>query len=447
MNLEKIHKVYFLGIGGIGMSALARFFLQKKCSVYGYDKTKTVLTEQLQNEGAIIHYNEDVNFVQKNSFDLIIYTPAIPKTHKEYTYFSNNNFKIYKRSEVLGIISKNYFTIAIAGTHGKTTTSTMVAHILNQSNKKCVAFLGGISLNFNSNLLVNPNAEYLVVEADEYDRSFLTLSPDIALITSIDADHLDVYGDSNAMEVSYNEFVGKIRKTGTLISKPAIINKLNKTNKTVTYAINNNADYKGEDIKVENGNYIVNINNEQVITLGLAGIHNVENAVGAFAIANQIGLDNNEISKSLSNFKGVERRFEYVIKTDNCVFIDDYAHHPEEIKSTVLSAKQLYPNKKITGIFQPHLYSRTRDFAQEFAQSLSLLDELILLDIYPARELPIEGVNAELILKKVSCKKTLSTKAKLLDVIKANNFEVLITMGAGDISTLVKPIKKVLKNE
>ncbi|MBL4593558.1 MAG: UDP-N-acetylmuramate--L-alanine ligase, partial [Flavobacteriales bacterium] len=408
MNIKNLHTVYFLGVGGIGMSAIARYFNSLDCKVLGYDKTKTVLTEQLESEGISIHYNEDIKQIpeavkQQEEGTLVIYTPAIPKGNVEFQYLKEQGVKLYKRSEVLGLISENYFTIAIAGTHGKTTTSSIIAHILNECGINCIAFLGGISLNFNSNLLLNENPTTLVVEADEYDRSFLTLSPDIALITSIDADHLDVYGDKDEMKNAYSEFVGKIKREGELISKQGCLDVLDIRSdiKTTSYSISGEASISASNVVIKEGSYYVDIDNKRYITkdikIGLPGIHNVENAVGAFAIADKLGLDQYQIKEALGTYKGVQRRFETHIKTNDIVYIDDYAHHPAELEMCINSVKGLYPGKKITGIFQPHLYSRTRDFIDEFATSLSLLDELLLLDIYPARELPIEGVTSELV--------------------------------------------------
>ncbi len=458
MNIKNLHTVYFLGVGGIGMSALARYFLAMGSKVYGYDKTKTALTTQLEKEGIEIHYEENVEFLKElfpssEGLDqsLICYTPAIPKDNKELLHFKNNNFELLKRSQVLGVISQNYFTIAIAGTHGKTTTSSIVAHVLNECGVKCIAFLGGISLNFNSNLLLNNEAKVMVVEADEYDRSFLTLSPNIALITSLDADHLDIYGDTNEMSNAYCEFVKKIKTGGNLITKQQYIDTVNvRTDINVSsYSITEQADTAAKNITIKDGDFYADIENNAVVTegvkIGLPGIHNVENAIGAFAIANQLGLDKTKIKAALASYKGVYRRFEYHIKTKELVYIDDYAHHPSELKMCINSVRELYPNKKITGIFQPHLYSRTRDFVDEFAESLSLLDELILMDIYPARELPISGVSSQIIADKVTIEqKQVVTKENLLGVIAQKEIEVLLTLGAGDIDVFIEPIKKML---
>lgn len=452
MSIKKPNTVYFLGIGGIGMSAIARYYLAMGCKVLGYDKTQTVLTEQLEDEGAQIHYAENVEVLSSlDKDDLVIYTPAIPKENKELIYFQEHDFKLYKRAEVLGLISENYFTVAVAGTHGKTTTSSIVAHVLNDGGIDCVAFLGGISLNFNSNLLLNDNAKVVVLEADEFDRSFLTLSPDIALITSLDADHLDVYGEADEMLKSYQDFVRKIKPGGKLITKPEFFDRL-KVNDQITYesySLDGNANCRAIDVSIKNGSYVVDVECQSQTTkdieLGLPGIHNVENAVGAFAIADELQLSGEKIKSALSSYKGVKRRFEYQVKTNDLVYIDDYAHHPTELEFSIKSAKELYPNKKITGIFQPHLYTRTRDFVEEFAKSLSLLDELILLDIYPARELPIEGITSQVIFDKVICEnKKLLMKGELMTYLENKQVEVLMTLGAGDIDVFVQPIKEML---
>jgi len=461
MDITKLNTVYFLGVGGIGMSALARYFLAQGCQVYGYDKTKTELTEQLEHEGVQIHYQEDVSFLkqiichpERSRRDVLIcYTPAIPKDNKEFQYLQLNNFKLFKRSQVLGLISQNYFTIAIAGTHGKTTTSSIVAHIINESLGNCITFLGGISLNFNSNLLLSENAKYLVVEADEYDRSFLTLDPNIALITSLDADHLDIYGDGNEMQNAYKAFVGKIKSGGHLITKKQykIVFENRSDINISSYAVNEQADTYAKSLSVKNGAYFMDVESENVMTdieLGLPGIHNVENAIGAYAIAEKLGIEPLKIKSALYSYKGVKRRFEYHIKTPKLVYIDDYAHHPSELEVCIKSVRELYPTKKITGIFQPHLYSRTRDFVDGFAESLSLLDELLLMDIYPARELPIEGVNSQIILDKATViEKQLVAKENLLTTVKIAKPEVLLTLGAGDIDVFIKPIKRLLLDE
>ncbi len=440
------------------MSALARYFLAQGCKVSGYDKTKTKLTEQLCAEGVAIHYEEDENKIPIEIFHqinqaIVVYTPAIPKNHKEWLFLQEKNIKCYKRSEILGFISQKYFTIAVAGTHGKTTTSSMIAHVLNQSGVKCNAFLGGISLNFNSNLLLHPEAEMVVVEADEFDRSFLTLTPNIAVVTSLDADHLDVYSNKQQMDNAYKEFVQRINPNGVLITKQAYRTALDAERlKVLTYSIEQKADFSMVSKKAVDGNFSVALQtpSEKVneLLIGLPGIHNIENGIAAYAVANELGIDTDLIIKALASYRGVKRRFEFHVKTADLVYIDDYAHHPTELSFTINSIKELFPNKKITGIFQPHLYSRTRDFADEFAQSLSLLDELILLEIYPARELPIKGVSAEMLLEKVTItNKQLVPINEVLNYVENHQPQVLVTLGAGDIDTLVEPISTLLMSK
>lgn len=458
MNINTLHTIYFLGVGGIGMSALARYFLAQGCKVSGYDKTKTKLTEQLCAEGVAIHYEEDENKIPVEIFHqinqaIVVYTPAIPKNHKEWLFLQEKNIKCYKRSEILGFISQKYFTIAVAGTHGKTTTSSMIAHVLNQSGVKCNAFLGGISLNFNSNLLLHPEAEMVVVEADEFDRSFLTLTPNIAVVTSLDADHLDVYSNKQQMDNAYKEFVQRINPNGVLITKQAYRTALDAERlKVLTYSIEQKADFSMVSKKAVDGNFSVALQtpSEKVneLLIGLPGIHNIENGIAAYAVAKELGIDTDLIIKALASYRGVKRRFEFHVKTTDLVYIDDYAHHPTELSFTINSIKELFPNKKITGIFQPHLYSRTRDFADEFAQSLSLLDELILLEIYPARELPIKGVSAEMLLEKVTItNKQLVPINEVLNYVENHQPQVLVTLGAGDIDTLVEPISTLLMSK
>jgi UDP-N-acetylmuramate--alanine ligase len=463
MELNKISHIYFLGIGGIGMSALARYFLAMGKQVAGYDKTPTKLTSELIAEGMTIHFEEDVNAIpasfkstEKKSV-LIVYTPAVPKDHSEYVFFNTTGFSIKKRSEVLGIIAATSFTIGVAGTHGKTTTSSLVAHILKTAQLDPSAFLGGITQNYNTNLLLSEKLSkpatasdkpLLVVEADEYDRSFLTLFPEIAVITSVDADHLDIYGDEKHVLESYSLFAKQVKNT--LIVKNTIASKIHVEVEKLTYSIiDASATYFAQNVRISNGAYHYDIvtpttvfNN---ITLGLPGLHNVENSIAAVAVAVEIGIAEEYIRKALASFNGVRRRFDYHIKTEKLVFIDDYAHHPAELKAAISSAKELYPHKKITGIFQPHLFSRTRDFADDFAESLDLLDECILLEIYPARELPIAGVDSNLLLQKMkTTKKSICSKKDLIKEIAGREIEILITMGAGDIDTLVAPLKEEL---
>ncbi len=456
MSFEQIHNVYFVGIGGIGMSALARYFKTEGKFVAGYDKTPTVLTDEMIDEGIEIHFEDDVqnipsalrhkDLVLHNT--LIVYTPAIPKDSAELNYFVSNNFTVKKRSEVLGMITKNNFTIAVAGTHGKTTTSSMIAHLLKTSGIDCTAFLGGISKNYNSNLLLskeNAGKNIFVVEADEYDRSFLTLHPDIAVITSMDADHLDIYGDKKFLEESYRLFAQQVKPEGKLIYKKGLPLKDLELNRA-EYSLANPCDYSASAIEIKNHQYHFNWNNSTMsipdLSSEMPGMHNVENAVAAIAAVRQLGISAEKISAAFHSYTGVRRRFDYQVKTDNMVFIDDYAHHPEELRACISSVRELYPGKKITGIFQPHLYSRTRDFADGFATSLSMLDALILLNIYPARELPMEGITSEIILEKVSIKdKVICPDEDVLNLLSKRKIEVLLTLGAGDIDQLVSPIK------
>ena len=464
LNLKTIHNIYFLGIGGIGMSALARYFNGASKKISGYDKTSTKLTDELIAEGIQVHFDENVelikakikseNWTKENT--LIVYTPAVPKNHSEYVFFNDKvGFNIKKRAEVLGLITENSHTIAVAGTHGKTTTSSLIAHILKSSGIDCSAFLGGITQNYNTNLLLpqqlstNNHQLTTVVEADEYDRSFLTLHPDIAVITSMDADHLDIYGDKKYMDESYHLFSNQLKKGGKLITKKELVNTLKSSNQPISYSAKVKADYYAKDISIKNGEYnytiVTPLETIEKLTLGIPGFHNVENSVAAVAVAKQLNISKDNIRKALKTFRGVKRRFDYQIKTKDFVFIDDYAHHPEELKACIGSVKEMYSDKKITGIFQPHLYTRTRDFADGFAKSLDLLDETILLEIYPARELPIEGVNSTMLLNKMRSKnKSLCSKAELVKEVCKKKIEVLLTLGAGDIDTLVEPLRKEL---
>lgn len=455
--MEKYTHVYFVGIGGIGMSAIARYFNTMGMHIAGYDKTSTPLTDELSKEGMQIHFDDDVNLIpadfkniSRKENTLVVYTPAIPKNHAEYNHFLNNDYKIVKRSQVLGLITAANKTVAVAGTHGKTTTSSMVAHVLKSSGLNVAAFLGGIAKNYDSNfILPQAKSEIInVVEADEFDRSFLTLFPQYAIITSMDADHLDIYGDSNSLTESYNLFANQVKDDGLIIYKKGL--PLEKTKaKAQTYSITEKADYYTTSITIQNNEYcfdMVAVNQTiSGFTLGLPGRHNVENAVAATAVALQLGVNADDIKHALKTYSGVKRRFDTHIKNKEVVFIDDYAHHPEELRAAISSVKELYQGKKITGIFQPHLFSRTRDFVDGFAQSLSLLDEVILLDIYPARELPMEGITSNIILDKIITKnKKLVSKDELLTYISNNNFEVVVTLGAGDIDSLVNPIKQIL---
>ncbi len=457
MNIKNIHNVYFIGIGGIGMSAIARYFKSLNLNVAGYDKTPSALTDELINEGINIHFDDNIKNIQElytTDIDrtLIIYTPAIPKNHSELNYFKNNNFEIYKRSKVLGLIANDKQGIAVAGTHGKTTVSTLIAHILKQSKLDCSAFLGGISNNYNSNLLLSNKSNLVVVEADEFDKSFLQLYPYFAVVTSVDADHLDIYGDKKHLEEAFAQFINQIKVNGKLLIKKNvdIIYELKKDVEKFTYSLNSKADFFAKEIILINGTYFADIVTPDKIfkkvEIGLPGLFNVENSIAAFAVAYLLGVDENDIRAALITSKGVRRRFNYILKTDNLIYIDDYAHHPNELKACISSARELFPDKKLTGIFQPHLYSRTRDFATQFAKSLELLDSLILLDIYPARELPIEGVSSKIIFDKVNIEnKFICKKSELLNILKKQDLQVLLTLGAGDIDRLVKPIKEYLE--
>jgi UDP-N-acetylmuramate--alanine ligase len=463
MTLNEAKTVYFLGIGGIGMSAIARYFNHLGLNVLGYDKTETSLTIELQKEGIDIHYRDlgkevGVLTPDKNT-TLVVVTPAVPKDHQELNWFIQNGYTIQKRSQVLGIITNAYKSIAVSGTHGKTTTSTLIAHLLKQSSLNCSAFLGGISANYESNLLLNNsnesiNLQWMVTEADEFDRSFLTLYPSIGIITSTDADHLDIYGKHEALLHSFSEFASQVKDI--LIVKQELTTQkellANTKSKVITYSAQTDADYCAPEIFIRDGVYSFTLKTPQAIyknlRLGIPGNHNVENAIAASAACLEAGISIKELENGLASFKGVKRRFEYIIKSSACIFIDDYAHHPEEIKATLSSVKKMYPERKLTAVFQPHLYTRTRDFANGFSESLSIADEVILLDIYPARELPIDGVSSSMLLEKISCqKKSLQTKEGLTDFIKNNKPELLLTLGAGDIDQLILPLKNVLTQE
>ena len=459
MQILNYKLYYFLGIGGIGMSALARYFNHYGKTVYGYDKTESSLTKQLEDEGMHIHYDDDVALLKKiiTGFEkediLFIYTPAIPKNHEELIFLQQKAFKLQKRAWVLGEITKQFKTIAVAGTHGKTTTTTLITHILKTAGINCFAFLGGISQNYNTNLILgeaNDSEAFVVVEADEYDRSFLTLHPFISVITSVDADHLDIYGSQHEMHQSYLQFASQTQKNGVLIVKKTVDNDLNIKDKRLIYSLNLDTDFSANAIHISDGQFCYDINSviESVsqVAIGLPGLHNVENSIAAVAVAQQLGVKGDVINKALRSFKGVKRRFDYRVKSKSIVYIDDYAHHPEELTAVITAAKQLYPDKIITGIFQPHLFTRTRDFINEFAQSLDLLDVCVLLEIYPAREQPIVGINAQCLLDKMTCKnRTLVKKENVIDFLKTQNCEVVMTLGAGDIDTLVEPIETYLK--
>ena len=450
MEIENINRIHFIGIGGIGMSNLSRYFLSKGVTVSGYDRVKTDLTDRLANEGAAIHFIDELDSIQQiDKIDLVVYTPAIPMDHNQLSYFIKSEVTVIKRAELLGLITKNSYSIAIAGTHGKTTTSCIVAHMLEYSGMGCNAFLGGISTNYNSNFIINKNVDRTVVEADEYDRSFLNLSPDISIITSMDADHLDIYGDRGEMDQCFQDFVDLLPDNGKLIVNYGLpINFKNR----ITYGENECSDLVISNINIKEGNYHFDIQYREVVLkdiyLGLPGRHNVYNAASAILLSLELGMEVEMIRSSLASFKGVKRRFEYQLKSNDLVYIDDYAHHPKELDVCIESARELYPNKMLTGIFQPHLYSRTRDFLSEFAVSLSALDEVILLDIYPARELPISGISSSVLLDKINCRnKKLMKMQEVIPEIENRYIEVLLSMGAGNIDELVQPIKMALENK
>ncbi|MFV8354841.1 UDP-N-acetylmuramate--L-alanine ligase [Flavobacterium sp. XS1P32] len=445
MNLNQIHNVYFIGIGGIGMSNLARYFKNLGKNVSGYDKTPSVLTNELIESGISIHFEDDINAIPKDFYlenTLVIITPAVPKTHSEWNYFLERDFQVKKRAEVLGIITKDTFCFAVAGTHGKTTTSGILGHILQESGADVTAFIGGIVENYNSNL-IGSGKTMTVVEADEFDRSFLHLHPNIACITSMDADHLDIYGTSEAIEESFVEFASKIEdKSNLFITKELPL-------EGVTCSVNEDAVFKAFNVRIGNGSYVFDVQTPteiiQDLHFGLPGRHNLMNALMAIAMAKLFGTPTDAIAKAIASFKGIKRRFSYQIKTDVKVYIDDYAHHPTEINAVHQAVRELYPNQKVLAIFQPHLFSRTRDFADDFAKSLSAFDEIILLDIYPARELPMEGINSQWLMDKmINTNKKLVAKNDLIARILESDATIIVTIGAGDIGELVPSIKKAI---
>ena len=458
MDINKISSIYFAGIGGIGMSALARCFNMRGVKVSGYDKTETGLTKKLVQEGIQIHYEDDVNLLDKN-VDVVVYTPAIPSSHKELNYFKENNYTLLKRSDVLGLLTNDTFNICVAGTHGKTTTSAMIAHILKHSGFGCNAYLGGIAANYDTNYLASSH-KVSVVEADEYDRSFLKLQPDVAIITAMDADHLDIYGTAENMEDAFIEFSTKIKSNGCLIIKHGLKRGDDfKINDTCTYSLNDkDANIHVENLQINNGAYEFDVVNNywtiKDVVLNMGGLHNIENVIAAIGVAKYLKIDDEKIKLAVASFSGVKRRFEYIIKSPELVMIDDYAHHPEELRALITGSKELFPQKKCIVIFQPHLFSRTKDLADGFAEVLSLADEIILMPIYPARELPIEGVTSELILNKMkSSNVKILNKDELLEylniikVLPSEGFKeaLIITAGAGDIDALVQPIKRIIE--
>jgi UDP-N-acetylmuramate--alanine ligase len=445
MNLNQIHNVFFIGIGGIGMSALARYFKIIGKNVSGYDKTPSMLTDELIASGIDIHFEDRIDLISKDYYvenTLVIITPAVPVTHSQWNYFLERDYEVKKRAEVLGIITKDTFCFAVAGTHGKTTTSSILGHILFESGVDVTAFVGGIVENYNSNL-IGTGKTVTVVEADEFDRSFLHLHPNIACVTSMDADHLDIYGTSEEIEASFVEFANKVEDKSQLF----ITNEL--PIEGVTCAVNEEAAYKAFNVRVGNGNYVFDVQTPtetiRDIAFGLPGRHNLMNALMALAMAKTFGTSSEAIAKALASFKGIRRRFSYQIKTPNLVYIDDYAHHPTEINAVHQAVRELYPNQKVMAIFQPHLFSRTKDFADDFAKSLSNFDEAVLLDIYPARELPMEGITSQWLMNKMTSEdKKLVSKEDLIPTILATDARIIVTIGAGDLGEMVPSIKNAL---
>ena len=455
MDVNTLKSVYFIGAGGIGMSALVRYFLSKGKKVGGYDRTPSELTMKLIEEGADIHYEEAPEKIPAEFKDpestLVVYTAAMPEDHILLQYFRKHGFTIYKRAQVLGMLTRSSKGLCAAGTHGKTTTSTMTAHLLHQSQVGCDAFLGGISKNYGTNLLLSDSSAYVVIEADEFDRSFHWLSPYATIITSTDADHLDIYGTEEAYLESFNHYTSLIQPGGTLVVREGIRlqPRLQEGVRLYTYS-SESGDFHAENIRIGGGeivfDYVSPLGNISDVQLGVPVAINIENGIAAMALAQLSGVSNEEIKTGMASFRGVDRRFDFKIKTDKVVYLSDYAHHPEEIKQSILSMRALYGDKKLTGIFQPHLYTRTRDFYQEFAESLSLLDEVILTDIYPARELPIEGVSSQLIYDNLrpDIDKILCTKEEVIDILKKKEIEVLMTLGAGDIENYAPQICEIL---
>lgn len=457
MEINDIEAVYFIGIGGIGMSAIARFFLNKGIVVGGYDRTPSDLTRKLEEEGASIHYEENVDLIPAACKDketaLIIYTPAIPSSHKELVFFKENQFDLQKRAQVLGTLTRTHKGLCVAGTHGKTTTTSMAAHILHNSHVDCNAFLGGITKNYGTNYILSAKSDYVVIEADEFDRSFHWLTPFASVITATDPDHLDIYGTKEAYLESFSKYSSLIKPGGYLVMhKDLEMEACVQDGVTVYSYSRHEGDFHAENIRIGNGEIFFDLvspfENIKDIQLGVPVSINIENSIGAMALAQIAGATAEEIRTAMASFRGVDRRFDFKIKNDHIVFLTDYAHHPEEIKQSIRSIKELYEGKKITAIFQPHLYSRTHDFYKEFAEGLSLADDVILLDIYPARELPIPGVTSKLIYDNLAPEvtKRMCTKDELLDLIQNSNFDVLIALGAGDIENYAPQIAEILKD-
>jgi UDP-N-acetylmuramate--alanine ligase len=452
MNIHGLKRVYFIGIGGIGMSALARYFNEQGVAVSGYDRTETELTKKLSTEGIGIHYSDDIALADKNA-ELVVYTPAIPKDHTELNWYRNNNYPVYKRSDVLQWITESLYSITVAGTHGKTTISTMIAYLLREAGEGCNAFLGGVSVNYDSNYW-SSNTRTAVIEADEYDRSFLKLRPDIAVLTAMDADHLDIYGTVEELEQAFIQYTSNIKPNGTLVLKHGLHRSKDlKAARMLSYSLQNDAaEVYGSNITQKEGGYVFDIVSKdwklENVHLPIGGMHNVENTIAAVSVTQLLNIDPEKVKTALSGFKGIKRRFEYVVKTDKVIYIDDYAHHPEELSALISSAKRLFPKRRCVVAFQPHLFTRTRDFADGFAASLDMADEILLLDIYPARELPIEGVTSQMITERMANPAhTIISKEGLLKYVETAPLDLLITAGAGDIDKLVNPIKQFLVNK
>ncbi len=448
MNLKILNNVYFIGIGGIGMSALARYFRFIGKNVAGYDKTDTPLTQELKGLGIDIHFEDDIELVPEAFYEtantLVVYTPAVPAEHSEYQYFLSRDFELQKRSEVLGLITKDTFCFAVAGTHGKTTTTCILAHLLKETHTPFIAFLGGISEDFNSNFVLE-GTDYSVVEADEFDRSFLRLFPNVACVTSMDADHLDIYGDENELKKSFVEFTERIKPGGELFVRKGL------PLDGITYGIEDGSEYCIENIRIEEGTYIFDLVTPETklseVKFNKPGRHNLLNGLVAFAMATRSGKSPIELAKALETFKGVQRRFSYKIKREDFIFIDDYAHHPTEIDAVYQAISEMHPGKEIVVVFQPHLFSRTKDFVDDFAKSLSQFDSILLLDIYPAREKPMAGVTSEWLMEKIECpKKKVLQKINLIEEIKKQQPEILVTLGAGDIGLEITKLKAALEH-
>ena len=458
MEASHIKAVYFIGIGGIGMSAIARYFLNQGLTVGGYDKTPTDLTKRLIEEGAHIHYEENIGLIPTECLDpdtcLIVYTPAIPAEHAEQQYFKRNGFDLQKRAQVLGTLTRTLKGLCVAGTHGKTTTSSMAAHLLHQSHVDCNAFLGGITKNYGTNYILSAKSKYVVIEADEFDRSFHWLRPWATVITSTDADHLDIYGNEEAYLESFRHYTSLIQPGGYLILHTGLKMQPNTKEGVTTYTYSrDNGDFHAENVKIGNGeitfDFISPLGNIKGINLGVPVTVNIENGIAAMALAQLAGATEEEIRQGMASFSGVDRRFDFHVRTPQMVYLSDYAHHPEEIRQSILSVKQLYEGRRVKAIFQPHLYSRTRDFYREFADALSLLDDVTIVDIYPARELPIPGITSKLIYDNLrpGMKKEMCHKEEIPDIVRRKDFDVLVTLGAGDIEDYAQEITQILNEK